>query len=63
MKRFEELKAKRNELKEKARQILHEPDPFNTNNNIIYYNRYMNQAEEILKQMCEIKGIDYNEIK
>lgn len=62
MKTFEELKQERNELLRKKEEALHAPDPFNTNYNAIYANRYAKQADEILKQLCIMKGIDPKEI-
>lgn len=62
MKTFEELKQERNRLLKKKEEVLHAPDPFNTNYNAIYAYRYAKKADEILKQMCVMKGINPNEI-
>ena len=62
MKTFEELKQEREKLLQKAREAMHAPDPFNNCYNAIYANRYLKETDEILKQMCILKGIDPNEI-
>lgn len=62
MKTFEELKQERDRILRKKEELLHAPDPFNTNYNAIYANRYAKEADEILKQMCVMKGINPSEI-
>lgn len=62
MKTFEELKQKREGLLKKASKAMHAPDPFNNCYNSMYANRYLKEANEILKQMCIVKGIDPKEI-
>lgn len=62
MKTFEELKQEREKLLQKAREAMHAPDPFNYGYNAMYANRYIKEADQLLKRMCMAKGIDPKEI-